>query len=164
MKYVFAGIALVAIFLLIVQGGPLFYPPIEIPSPGQTQEWRTIELRGQTIHIAVADTESTRQQGLGGRAGLAEDEGMLFVFPEDGEHAFWMKDMLFPIDILWISGSDRPSRDGSGDGRVVYMAENVSPDTYPQSFRPDVSARYVLELPAGYAGAHGVSVGDIVKF
>ncbi|MDO8575927.1 MAG: DUF192 domain-containing protein, partial [bacterium] len=84
---------------------------------------------------------------------LAADEGMLFVSPEDGGHAFWMKDMLFPIDILWISA----------DGRVVYMAENVSPDTYPQSFRPDAPARYVLELPAGYAGAHGVSVGDVVR-
>ena len=153
MKYVFAGIALVAIFLLIVQGGPLFYPPIEITSPGQTQEWRTVELRGQTIHIAVADTETARQQGLSGRAGLAPDEGMLFVFPEDGEHAFWMKDMLFSIDILWLSA----------DGKVVYMAENVSPDTYPQSFRPDVPARYVLELPAGYAKEYNVIIGDVVR-
>jgi len=78
---------------------------------------------------------------------------MLFVFPEDGKYAFWMKDMRFSIDILWLSA----------DGRVVYMALNVSPDTYPQVFRPDVPARYVLELPAGYAKAHAVRIGDIVR-
>ena len=114
---------------------------------------RSIELSGYVLHVALADTDAARQLGLGGRDGLAGDEGMLFVFPEDGRYAFWMKDMHFSIDILWLSDS----------GAIVYMAESISPDTYPSNFRPDTPARYVLELPAGWAASHGVRVGDIVR-
>jgi len=78
---------------------------------------------------------------------------MLFVFPKDGKYAFWMKDMHFPIDIIWLSA----------EGSVVYMAQNVPPGSFPQTFRPDVLARYVLELPAGYAKEYNVVVGDIVR-
>ena len=154
MKRVLPIVALVAIFLFVLISAYRTYREPQIPAPAQVQDLRTIELRGQTVRVTVADTETTRQKGLSGRAGLAPDEGMLFVFPEDGEHAFWMKDMRFSIDILWLSA----------DGKVVYMALYVSPDTYPQSFRSDVPARYVLELPAGYAKEYTVSIGDIVKF
>ena len=149
MKRVLLAAALVAVFLSATFAVWYFY---QLPQT-DVSPVRTLQLGGQTIHISVAASESVRQQGLSGRTGLAADEGMLFVFPEDGKYAFWMKDMRFSIDILWLSA----------DGRVVYMALNVSPDTYPQVFRPDVPARYVLELPAGYAKAHAVRVGDIVR-
>lgn len=153
MKRILAAAALVAMFIFAaIAGYPVYLSPAPV-FPAHVEEVRTIQLKGQTVRVSVADTGSTRGQGLSGRAGLAADEGMLFVFPEDGEYAFWMKDMLFSIDILWLSAN----------GEVVYMAQNISPDTYPQSFRSDVPARYVLELPAGYAGAHGVSVGDIAR-
>lgn len=153
MKHLVATVALAAIFLFAAIAGYSVYvsPAPAIPAP--VGELRTVQLKGETIRVSVADTESTRGQGLSGRTGLAADEGMLFVFPQDGEHAFWMKDMLFSIDILWLSA----------DGEVVYMAENVSPESYPQSFRSDVPARYVLELPAGYAKAYTVEVGDVVQ-
>ena len=114
---------------------------------------RTVELRGQTIRVSIADTPRTHEAGLGGRAGLAPDEGMLFIFREEGKHVFWMKDMSFPIDIVWIAS----------DGRVVYLAQNVSPDTYPMSFVSTAPARYVLELPAGFSSEYGVIIGDIVR-
>ena len=114
---------------------------------------RTIQLSGQTIRISVADTEALREQGLSGRADLAGDEGMLFVFPKDGKYAFWMKDTHFPIDIMWLSA----------EGSIVYMPQNVSPGSFPRTFQPDVPARYVLELPAGYAKEYNVNVGDIVR-
>lgn len=149
-----AIVALAAIFLFAAAAGYSVYlsPAPVIPPP--LEDLPAIQLKGQTVRVSVADTETERQQGLSGRTGLATDEGMLFVFPQDGEHAFWMKDMRFSIDILWISAS----------GEVVYMAENVSPGTYPKSFRSDVPARYVLELPAGYAEAHAVEIGDRVEF
>ncbi len=112
----------------------------------------TVQIGGETIRITVAATEAAREQGLSGRTELADDEGMLFVFPRDGNYAFWMKDMLFSIDIIWISP----------DGRVVHIAPNVSPTTYPEDFVSPTPARYVLEVPAGFADAHGVNVGDIV--
>ena len=79
---------------------------------------------------------------------------MLFIFPENGVYGFWMKNMRFPLDILWLSDT----------GAVVYMVESVSPETYPENFTPDKPARYVLELPSGWAKVHGVQLGDIVRF
>src|SRR3989344_1798658 len=113
----------------------------------------TVLLAGQAIRVDIADTVEGRQKGLSGRPGLAEGTGMLFVFPHNGRYGIWMKDMLFSIDILWISD----------EGFVVDTAKNVSPATYPDSFQPDVPSRYVLELPAGWADAHDVKIGDFVE-
>ena len=127
--------------------------PIVIPTPRFGSEVRSIEVGGQKVYAAVADTEVARQKGLSGRSGLAPDEGMLFVFPQDGKYAFWMKDMRFSIDIVWLSR----------DGAVVYMVQNASPDTYPRDFVPREPARYVLELPAGFVSRNNVAIGDIVR-
>ena len=127
---------------------------VSSPDDSTSSASSTVQVGGKTVRVTVADTPETRQKGLGGRNGLAPDEGMLFIFPQDGKYGFWMKDMKFPIDMLWLSGTRR----------VVYMAQNVSPDTYPEVFAPTRPARYVLELPAGYAKAYTVGVGDEVRF
>lgn len=111
---------------------------------------RTITLDGLPLHIAVADTEALRERGLGGLQGLSGDEGMLFVFPEDGIYSFWMKDMDFAIDILWLDAQ----------GKVVYLEKAVSPDTYPKAFTPDSPSRYVLELRAGFSDQHDIRIGS----
>lgn len=110
----------------------------------------TIQLNGRTIHVTLADTPEERGMGLSGRTGLAEDEGMFFVFDTDGKYSFWMKDMLFSIDIIWIAA----------DGTIVDIATNVSPDTYPASYAPKTSARYVLEMRAGWSQQYDVQPGD----
>lgn len=121
--------------------------------PGGQGMFHSVVLDGQLIHVTVADTDVARSQGLGGRQGLAPNEGMLFVFPSDDRYSFWMKDMLFSIDILWLSS----------DGHVLYIQEQVSPGTYPRTFSPGTPARYVLELPAGYVAKHQVQIGDVVR-
>ena len=110
----------------------------------------TVTLDGATVHVMLARTPAEQERGLGGRDSLAVDQGMLFVFPKDGEYAFWMKDMKFSIDILWLAQ----------DGTVVYIVPNLSPSTYPQTFGPSKPARFVLEVPAGFVAAHWVQVGD----
>lgn len=107
-----------------------------------------------TVHALVADTPELRSLGLGGRLGLSEGQGMLFIFDHDGQYGFWMKDMRFPIDILWISN----------DNHVIYMVQSLTPETYPSSFGPDTPTHYVLEVPAGYSVAHGVKIGDSISF
>jgi uncharacterized membrane protein (UPF0127 family) len=114
----------------------------------------TIQIDGDVIAVAIADTPALQELGLGNRNNLPDGEGMLFIFNADKEYAFWMKDMRFPIDMLWISAA----------GNIVYMAQNVSPSTYPEDFVPTSPARYVLELPAGYAQTHGFKVGDAAIF
>ena len=154
---VFIGIFLLCIFfspqkrtIAPVSAAPM---PTAVPvvSPTATS---AVVLKGIQLHVSVVDTEATRQLGLGGRAGLAPDEGMLFVFPVDGVYGFWMKDMRFSIDIVWFSA----------DKQVIYIARSVSPDTYPQSFGPNSPSRYVLELPAGWAAAHNLAIGDVAQF
>jgi hypothetical protein len=93
-------------------------------------------------------------RGLGGRESLPDDRGMLFVFPEPGRHTFWMKDMLIPIDIIWISA----------DGRVVDVQtarpEPGVPDPQLRRYNPNGEAKYVLEVRAGLAAEQGVQAGD----
>ena len=115
---------------------------------------QSVELAGETIRVTVADSPEEREVGLSGREGLARDEGMLFIFPEDRKYAFWMKDMSFSLDILWLSA----------EGVVVDMQQGISPDTYPATFTPRTKARYVLELPAGWVKEYNVRVGDIARF
>lgn len=107
-----------------------------------------------SIEVAVVDTPQERERGLSGTTELSEGEGMLFVFEKDDQYSFWMKDMHYPIDIIWISAAKR----------VVYIEKEVSPDTFPQSFTPPTRARYVLEVPAGFAARHGIEVGSVADF
>lgn len=100
--------------------------------------------------LRVARMEGERERGLGGTPALARDEGMLFEFPTDALHAIWMKDMLIPIDIMWLSD----------DFLVVDIRKDVSPDTFPEVFVPKSPARFVVELPAGSAEAFGISIGS----
>lgn len=105
------------------------------------------------IRVELATTTAARAQGLSGRAPLPPGEGLLFVFPRDGQYSFWMKDMRFSIDMLWIAA----------DGTVVDMRENVAPETYPSSFTPRAPARFVLELSAGHARSSGISIGARIQ-
>ncbi|MES2953754.1 MAG: DUF192 domain-containing protein [Patescibacteria group bacterium] len=116
-------------------------------------EKRTALRIGSTLVSAiVADTPAVREHGLSGRALLRENEGMLFVFERPDLYAFWMKDMLFSIDIIWMDTN----------GRVVDIAANLSPKTYPELFAPREKAQYALEVPAGFAARHRVEIGTLI--
>lgn len=153
MKRVLTTALLLAACAFIIS---LVYNKLPIPRGDENIQGfsvQSVELADQTIQVTVADSPREREIGLSGRRKLAGDEGMLFVFPENGKYAFWMKDMLFSIDILWLSE----------DEVVVDVAENVSPETYPAVYTPRVEARYVLELPVGSVLEYGVRVGDVVR-
>lgn len=113
-------------------------------------EGPVVRLAGQEVKVLVADEPRERERGLSGRPELPGGFGMLFVFEEDGEYGFWMKDMFFAIDIIWIAKG----------GEVVHIERDVTPETYPTSFKPSRPARYVLEVPAGWAKWYGAEVGD----
>ena len=110
----------------------------------------TVVVGQATIVVDVATTPALRQQGLSGKQSLAWGSGMLFIFPQAGEWGFWMKDMRFAIDIIWADKA----------GIITTVLPNVSPTTYPQAFHPSAPSVYVLEVPAGYAMAQGIGVGQ----
>lgn len=111
---------------------------------------REIRLDGIPLKVAIADTSEERSRGLSGITSLTDSEGMLFIFEEEGIYSFWMKDMVMPIDILWISS----------DNRVVSIEKSASPDSFPAAFTPTTPAQYVLEVRAGFSDAHGIDVGS----
>jgi len=110
-------------------------------------------LGGFPIIIEIADTPAERERGLSGREQLAHDRGLLFVFEKPGKYGFWMKDMNFSIDIVWLDH----------DGKIIYIAENVAPSTYPQVFLPPIDALYVLEVSAGFLQIHNTNMGDVLE-
>jgi len=116
---------------------------------------RTLINIGNTVIVAeIADTEEKRERGLTTHRTLSPDAGMLFIFPEENTYGIWMKDMLFPIDIIWVSEKKR----------VVDIETNVSPETYPDIFRPSIPARYAIEVPAGFVTRHNISINNTVRW
>jgi len=105
------------------------------------------------MRFEVVTTQAAQERGLGGRASIPENYGMLFVFADDEKVGFWMKDMLAPIDMIWLSDT----------GTVLGIEDSVSPDTYPQAFYPPQPVKYVLETKAGEARRQGWEVGSHVS-
>jgi uncharacterized membrane protein (UPF0127 family) len=108
----------------------------------------------KSIEIDLADTPALRTRGLSGRTSLAPDHGMLFVFEKPDLHGFWMKEMNFSIDIIYI-GADK---------KIVDIKKGVSPESYPMIFKPNQPALYVLEVPAGFSEENNIKVGNDVVF
>lgn len=111
---------------------------------------------GRKVIVEIADSPVSRARGLGGHRPLAENEGMLFLFPSADSHQFWMKDMTFPIDIVWLNS-----------GRVVDMAPHVPPPAFPSAdlpiYMPRIPSGSTVELSAGFTEKYGVKIGDSVS-
>lgn len=113
-----------------------------------------LKIAGQTLEVKLATNPYEREQGLSGRISIKENEGMLFVFPTPGKYNFWMKEMNFPIDIIWL---DR-------DFHIIYIKKNIPPSSYPESFGPEKDSMYVLEVLAGFSEKNNLHLGDFVEF
>lgn len=112
-----------------------------------------VVIGGQTVKVMIADSEDERVKGLSGRRSLAANRGMLFIFDETGNYGIWMKDMRFPIDVIWINGNE-----------VVDIKADIAPETYPAVFTPQEPAQYVLEVNTGFSAEHGIEKGSSVEF
>lgn len=110
-------------------------------------------VRDKKLHLAISDTLEERQQGLSGRQELPDMAGMLFVFEKSGFKGFWMKDMRFAIDILWLDT----------EGVIVHRERNVLPESFPEVLKPDEEALYVLEVASGASSELGLIVGSRVE-
>ena len=111
-------------------------------------------LNGKTFSVEVVSSQSALERGLSGHKPLLENQGMLFIFPKPDNYGFWMKDMTFPIDIIWIKSSFE----------IIYIEKSLLPETYPKIFYPNSPALYVLEISAGISHKINLKIGDIVKF
>ncbi|HEX9594771.1 MAG TPA: DUF192 domain-containing protein [Candidatus Saccharimonadales bacterium] len=113
----------------------------------------TATINSQAVSLEVADEQDEITRGLGGRESLPNDSGMLFVMPEPIIPNFWMKDMLFPIDFIWIDE----------EMKIVAITPSIGVDSYPITFSPPSPVKYVLEVNAGLSAHNGWLPGDSVE-
>ena len=111
--------------------------------------------QGISAPVELAVTPYQWSKGLMFRESLPEDAGMLFVFPDEKERSFWMKNTYIPLDILFISA----------DKRIVSITKNAVPcaTLICPSYVSGERAMYVLEVNAGFADAHAIREGDSVE-
>jgi len=117
----------------------------------------TVKINGQEARVLVADTYNHRLKGWSGRKDMEKYDGMLFVFPDRSQHAMVMRDMRFPLDIVWVDGD-----------KVVDIAPNLPPEPGVAEenltiYRARAASTLVLELPAGFKDQTGLKIGDKIE-
>ena len=130
------------------------------PSASPVSTIPTVTIGGVSFTVDVADTPEKRFQGLSGRPVLEDGTGMLFIFQEERKHTFWMKDMRFPLDMVWINAACSVA-DITADipNPLTGQADGALP-----TYSPSAAATYNLEINAGVAAASGLKTGDAVAF
>ena len=117
-------------------------------------QFKTIKINDTEVRVEIASTLEMRNKGLSDREVLPDGTGMLFVFGNPDKYGFWMKDMHFAIDIVWINEKFR----------VIGIEKSVPPETFPKVFYPNQAVKYVLELVGGFSDEHGIDIGSIMYF
>lgn len=112
---------------------------------------KKIVIGNTTFFAETVSRGNDLEKGLGQRDNLCEFCGMLFEFPVAKRHSFWMKDMKFPLDIIWINNK-----------QIVYVEKNVSPN-FKGVMSPIEDSNEVLEINAGSCEKYGIKVGDTVS-
>jgi uncharacterized membrane protein (UPF0127 family) len=145
------------IVFLIAIGIAGYYTLVRQGEPGPTMllsERATVTIGSARFTAEVARSDEDRVRGLSGRARLDAGRGMLFIFETAEIRSFWMKDMNFPIDIIWISG-----------GKVADITRDLPAPkgSIPAAAQPAIPSETVLEVNSGEAQANGIRVGDIVE-
>jgi uncharacterized membrane protein (UPF0127 family) len=117
-------------------------------------EYVDIHIGNHLINAQVSSTETQRDKGLSGTSSLGSNDGMLFVFTRPGNYGFWMKDMNYNLDIVWLNSNKK----------VSYIAQNLSPRSYPSVYFPSYPSKYVLELNAGSVKKLNIIPGEQINF
>ena len=143
---------------IVAIGASAFTSGVFFALPAVYKDFARLDFSDVSIAAEIADTPASRAKGLSGVRSLPELRGMLFVVQEADYMGIWMKDMKFPIDILWIE-----------NGTVVDMKENIKPPL-PNTglgalpiYRPAVRSSFILEVNAGFSRRHAIHIGDRVN-
>jgi len=118
---------------------PLIYP-----------NTKSMQISDISVRASVAETWPERIRGLSNTPYLPMDVVKLFIFDSPGFHSIWMKDMNYPIDILWVDDSFQ----------IIHIEEDAKPETYPNLFVPGSPALYVIETASGFVRENQIKIGD----
>jgi len=150
MKYKIIGIILL---LFILGAGTYFLLQSEDIESKPVANFTQAKIGDTELTLEIADTPEKRELGLSGRKNLPEKTGMLFVFPMPSQPGFWMKDMKFALDFIWLDQNLK----------VAEIIENISPETYPEVYIPQEPIQYMLELTAGDALRYNIEPDMILE-
>ncbi len=134
-------LAIGALFLVLLLHSREVSAPIALPVFDATISNGLID-----IPVDIADTELEREKGLSGTTSLPQNSGKLFIFNTSGDYGFWMKDMQYAIDIIWIDSNFR----------IIGITKDVAPESYPEVFYSPSPVKYVLEVNAGFSTVHNL--------
>jgi uncharacterized membrane protein (UPF0127 family) len=111
-----------------------------------------VELKGQRFTVEIAEDDASREHGLMDRTQMDDDHGMLFIFQDDAQRGFWMKNTKIPLDMIFLDA----------DRKVVSVTHGAEPCVTERcpAYTSGAPARYVLELNAGQAAKLGLTSGD----
>lgn len=143
---VFGIIAILAVFFIVLAIGKV-----------QTPKFVSVKVGNATVNAEIADTMPKQMRGLMFRESMPRNDGMLFIFSQEGRHGIWMMNTSIPLDIIWLDSSKK----------VVHIEEKVQPCgslAVCPTYRPNSNAKYVLEVNSGYAKRHGIKVGSKASF
>lgn len=127
--------------------------------PAKQKGYTTVSVRNLTISAKVVSKASDREKGLSGVDSMPLSQGMLFVFEKPGGYVFWMKNMKFALDMVWIDQNKK----------IIDMTFDVPPepgksDDQLHRYQARGNSLYVLEINAGLARLNGLQIGDSVNF
>lgn len=144
-------IVIIVLLFIFALGIYLFYATNYLDNNHRVNEKYSVLINNNKISIEVAATPSQQYRGLSNRESLCADCGMLFVFRDKTEQIFVMRNMKFPLDIVFIE-----------DDKIINIESNLSPEgeSPKHEYRSLAPANRVLELPGGYATRNNIKVGD----
>ena len=154
-------IFIIALVPVVIFAGYILRSVDFFPFVPHQDGFQTVYINRVPIHVEIADTRDKQLLGLSGREYLSSNSGLLLAFDTFELHGIWMKDMLFPIDIIWLVPITSSEEEGL---RIVDIKHDVGPESFPTVFYPRERALYVLEVSAGFAEVHNFRIGDTVRF
>jgi uncharacterized membrane protein (UPF0127 family) len=106
------------------------------------------------MRVFVAEKQREQRIGLSSFSSIKENEAMLFIFKKNKNHVFWMKDMNFPIDIVWLDSNKK----------IIFIKEHALPSDYPDVYDPRMPSRYVFEFHDGFVRKNNLEIGSYIDF
>jgi uncharacterized membrane protein (UPF0127 family) len=144
------------IFLILLLSAIILFIFIMLNAACDNLKEKKVCFQDNCFIVELAETPEQRYRGLMFREKMDTDKGMLFIFEQEGEHSFWMKNTLIALDIIYINQ----------DREVVFIERDAQPcgDGVCKKMKPGRKAKYVLELNAGTTDRIGLEIGDKFVF
>lgn len=139
-------------YLILISIALVFATSVFLNKKDNTS-YKKIIVGNIAVKVEIAKSPAEKQKGLSGKSFMRKNNGMLFVFSQPDFYSFWMKDMEFPIDIIWLDDNLR----------IINIEKNITPDTFPKKFLPQLPAKYALEVNGGWSDENKVEEGVNIK-